>query len=110
MLLHCFPRVSLSIHTHVPPPTICPPTHRCAFEGGSGSPIATGDGVRASVWAVGGDTTMKLSAFDGDTGALQFRGDNVGDVAHFHTPIVAGGGRTLYYAFTGGVAKFSITS
>jgi hypothetical protein len=75
------------------PPTLVP--RWCASSGGSGSLMATtSDGTSdALVWNVSSGGANVLQAFDGDTGALVFKGSAglTGGIAQWATPIVAKG-------------------
>jgi outer membrane protein assembly factor BamB len=78
----------------------------CAQQNGRGSPIATTSDGRSDplVWAVGSEGDDRLRAFDGDTGALVFTSDAMGEVRRFVSPIVSGG--RIYVAGDGRVYAF----
>jgi len=91
------------------PPQIS--TAWCARHNGRGSPmVTTTDGhTEAIVWAVGAESSNRLTGFDGDTGQVVFAGggaaESMSNVRRFSTPIAAKGrifvaSDTAVYAFT----------
>lgn len=70
----------------------------CADNQGQGSPIATTtDGqANALVWSAGAESSKRLHAFDGETGAVVYAGGGAGDVMsnttrRFNSPIAVKG-------------------
>ena len=100
------------------PPTLVPGW--CAVQGGAGSPIATASAAATGnvtakdvvVWGLGTGNqgtagTGKLSAFDGDTGALLAQASTtMSNVQHWISPIVAKG--RLYIAGNAHVYAFDL--
>jgi hypothetical protein len=77
------------------PPTIT--VAWCANNLGRGSPIVTttNGSSQAVVWTVGGESSNRLHAFDGETGSVLFDGGTEAEqmtlVHHFQTPIAVNG-------------------
>jgi putative pyrroloquinoline-quinone binding quinoprotein len=81
----------------------------CAKKSGRGSPmVTTVDGTNESiVWAVAAEGDGHLHGFDGDSGAALYTGsDDLGAVARFQTPIVAGG--RIFVAANDAVHAFAL--
>jgi hypothetical protein len=83
----------------------------CAHENGMGSPmVTTTDGTaNALVWGLGSEGSNRLTAFDGDTGAVVFGGGGAPEamslVRRYVTPIVAKG--RVYVATDTELAAFT---
>lgn len=89
-----------------------PPSLRvawCADSHGRGAPMVTTDedGQTPIVWIVGAGGDNRLRGFRGDDGEIVFdgRGTKMSTVAHFQTPMAAGG--RIYVAAQGQVYAFT---
>ncbi|MDA8387494.1 MAG: hypothetical protein M0Z58_02370 [Nitrospiraceae bacterium] len=91
------------------PPSI--ETAWCARQHGRGSPMVTTTNGHPDVivWSVGAEGDNRLHGFDGDTGRVVYsgggRGDFIGRVRRYQTPILAGG--RIYIAADGKVVAFT---